>query len=63
MTPRILEQCTAGAFDGSVPFPETIRRLAEDGVFSMGIAGAGVYGPFKEKNVNCIRHHKWDGGD
>ncbi|HRJ73381.1 MAG TPA: DUF1398 family protein [Terrimicrobiaceae bacterium] len=32
MTPQILDQCTAGAFDGSVPFPETLRRLAEDGV-------------------------------
>lgn len=32
MTPLILDQCTAGAFDGSVPFPETIRRLTADGV-------------------------------
>ena len=32
MTPKILDQCTAGAFDGSVPFPETIRQIAEDGV-------------------------------
>ncbi len=32
MTPAILEQCTAGAFNGSVPFPETIRRILEDGV-------------------------------
>lgn len=32
MTPQILDQCTAGAFDGSVPFPETIRRITEDGV-------------------------------
>ena len=32
MTPKILDQCTAGAFDGSVPFPETIRHVTEDGV-------------------------------
>jgi len=32
MTPKILDQCTAGAFDGSVPFPETIRQITEDGV-------------------------------
>ena len=32
MTPRILDQCTTGAFDGSVPFPETIRKVTEDGV-------------------------------
>jgi len=32
MTPTILDQCTAGAFDGSVSFPETIRRIREDGV-------------------------------
>jgi hypothetical protein len=32
MTPQLLDQCTAGAFDGSVPFPETIRRITEDGV-------------------------------
>jgi uncharacterized protein YbcV (DUF1398 family) len=32
MTPQLLEQCTTGAFDGTVPFPETIRRLAADGV-------------------------------
>ncbi|HEU4679453.1 MAG TPA: DUF1398 family protein [Terrimicrobiaceae bacterium] len=32
MTPDILDQCTTGAFDGSVPFPETIKRIAEDGV-------------------------------
>lgn len=32
MTPKILDQCTTGAFDGSVPFPETIKRITEDGV-------------------------------
>lgn len=32
MTPEILDQCTTGAFDGSVPFPETLRRISEDGV-------------------------------
>lgn len=32
MTHAILDQCTAGAFDGSVPFPETIRRIMADGV-------------------------------
>jgi hypothetical protein len=32
VTPQILDQCTAGAFDGSVPFPETIRRIIEDDV-------------------------------
>ena len=32
MTPALLDQCTAGAFDGSVPFPETIARAAADGV-------------------------------
>ncbi len=32
MTPSILDQCTAGAFDGSVPFPETIARAIADGV-------------------------------
>jgi len=32
MTPHILDQCTAGAFDGSVPFPETLRRIIADGV-------------------------------
>ncbi len=32
MTPAILDQCTAGAFDGSVPFPETIKRIFNDGV-------------------------------
>lgn len=32
MRPHILDQCTAGAFDGSVPFPETVRRIMEDGV-------------------------------
>lgn len=32
MTPEILDQCTAGAFDGSVPFPETVKRITEDGV-------------------------------
>lgn len=32
MTPQILDQCTAGAFDGSFPFPETIRQISEDGV-------------------------------
>lgn len=32
MTPHILEQCTAGAFDGSVPFPETVARITADGV-------------------------------
>ncbi len=32
MTPEILDQCTTGAFDGSVPFPETLRRITEDGV-------------------------------
>jgi uncharacterized protein YbcV (DUF1398 family) len=32
MTPKILDQCTVGAFDGSVPFPETIRQITEDGV-------------------------------
>lgn len=32
MTPHILEQCTAGAFDGSVPFPETVARISADGV-------------------------------
>lgn len=32
MTPNILDQCTTGAFDGSVPFPETIRRILEVGV-------------------------------
>jgi uncharacterized protein YbcV (DUF1398 family) len=32
MTSEILDQCTAGAFDGSVPFRETVRRITEDGV-------------------------------
>lgn len=32
MTSTLLDQCTAGAFDGSVPFPETIRRITDDGV-------------------------------
>lgn len=32
MTPAILENCTTGAFDGTVPFPETLRRLQQDGV-------------------------------
>ncbi len=32
MTPALLDRCTAGAFDGSVPFPETIKRLTADGV-------------------------------
>jgi uncharacterized protein YbcV (DUF1398 family) len=32
MTPGILDRCTAGAFDGSVPFPETVRKITEDGV-------------------------------
>ena len=32
MTPKTLDHCTAGAFDGTVPFPETIRRLTDDGV-------------------------------
>lgn len=32
MTPAILDQCTAGALDGTVPFPETIRKLLTDGV-------------------------------
>lgn len=32
MTPTLLDQCTAGAFDGSVPFPETLARIAADGV-------------------------------
>jgi hypothetical protein len=32
MTPQLLEHCTAGAFDGTVPFPETLRRITADGV-------------------------------
>jgi uncharacterized protein YbcV (DUF1398 family) len=32
MTPKVLDQCTSGAFDGSVPFPETVQRITEDGV-------------------------------
>jgi len=32
MTSTLLDQCTAGAFDGTVPFPETIRRITADGV-------------------------------
>ncbi len=32
MTPATLEQCTAGAFDGSIPFPETIKKISTDGV-------------------------------
>jgi hypothetical protein len=32
MTSTLLTQCTAGAFDGTVPFPETIRRITADGV-------------------------------
>lgn len=32
MTPTILNICTSGAFDGSVPFPEAIRRITSDGV-------------------------------
>lgn len=32
MTPTLLDQCTTGAFDGTLPFPETVRRIAADGV-------------------------------
>ena len=32
MTPSLLDQCTLGAFDGTVPFPVTIQRLIDDGV-------------------------------
>lgn len=31
MTPTLLDQCTSGAFDGTIPFPETIRRITVDG--------------------------------
>lgn len=31
MTPTLLDQCTAGAFDGSIPFPETVKRITADG--------------------------------
>lgn len=32
MSPSLLDQCTTGAFDGTVPFPETIRLITADGV-------------------------------
>lgn len=32
MTSTILDQCTAGAFDGSIPFSKTIKQITEDGV-------------------------------
>ena len=32
MTPRLLDQCTAGAFDNTVSFPETVAKMAADGV-------------------------------
>ena len=48
MTSQILDQCTAGAFDGTVPFPETLSRLAADGVewysASLVLGGKTYYG-------------------
>ncbi len=61
MTPEILDQCTAGAFDGTVPFPETIRRITEDGVewYSANlIRGAKTYyGP--DLNLHQARWPAW----
>ena len=49
MNPSILDQCTLGAFDGTVPFPVTVQRLIADGVewyaANLIIGGKTYYGP------------------